>query len=188
MTNVPVQIRLYDIVVRRDDEAALVLPTGVWQAGLNSTANPGVGLASSINFPGAEPFESRDFCTRFRVVKKTTFTLGAGSEHVHIISGNPPWLMDRGITNPYTVLGRRTRFLMMIVEGGVTNDINANPVLNSVSYSKHAVDVVTEYKAKFYALEKSRTVYTSYSNLAVLADELTVTEDADVVTPVVIAT
>lgn len=187
MTNVPVQIRLYDILVRRDDEGSIALPSAVWNNGIIAQANAGVGITPTNTFPGAEPFESREFCQRFNVVKKTTFHLGAGSEHVHVIKGSPPWLNDRAISAQFSVMGKRSRFLLMVVEGGVTNETDVVPGAAGVNYSKLAVDVVTEYKAKFYALEKNRTVYTTYSNLQVLTDEVTITEDADTVAPVVIA-
>lgn len=186
MTNVPIQIRLYDIVVRRDDEGPISLPTADWQAGLTEEVNPGVGATPSNTFPGAEPFESRKFCQRFKVLKKTTFHLGAGSEHVHKISGKPGWLNDRTITLQYTAMAKRTRFLMMVVEGGVT-DNGVLPAAVAVNYSKHAVDVLTEYKVRFYAMEKARTIYSNFTNLVAVANEQTITEDTDVATPVVMA-
>lgn len=188
MTNVPIQIRLYDIEARRDDEtasSALDLPSASWNSGLIEQDNPGVGVTPSNLFPGAEPFESERFTKRFKVLKKTTFELGAGSEHTHIISGRPPWIMDRALTGRYNVIGRRTRFLMMVVEGGVTHESATHA---NISYSKHAVDVVTEYKARFFSMEKARSAYTSYSSMpAALTAEVTITEDTDIATPVVVA-
>lgn len=188
MTNIPVQIRLYDIVPRRDDELAsttLDTPVNSWGAGLNEQTNTGVGVAPSALFPGAEPFESERFTRRFKVLKKTTFELGAGSEHVHVIAGKPPYILDRAMTLRYHAMGRRTRFLMMVVEGGVTHSSAAHA---NISYGKHAIDVVTEYKARFFSMEKARSSYTAYSNMpAPLGDEVTITEDTDIATPVVIA-
>lgn len=185
MTNVPVQIRVYDILARRDDTGFSQDPRTAWITGLNEQ-NTTAGT-NSIFFPGAEPYESTLFTQRYNVVKRTMFTLGAGSEHVHIIKGSPPWVNDRSITNQYTIMGKRSRFVMIVVEGGVTDNY-ASGSDAIVNYSRHAVDVVTEYKVKFYGMEKSRTIYQNFTSLADLAGvENTVTEDADEVTPVVIA-
>lgn len=188
MTNVPVQIRLYDMVVRRDAVAATNDPLTAWTQGLTDEAAPGVGSTLGRAFPGAEPFESRFFCETFKVLKKTTFHLGPGSEHLHKISGNPPYINDRSLTSRYSWLAKRTRFLMIVVEGGVT-DQGPVPAPFGVNYSKHAVDIVTEYKVKFYGLEKSRTIYSAFTDLVnILAgNEMTITEDTDAATPVVIA-
>jgi len=188
MTNVPIQIRLYDIVSRRDDEGQAPTPREAWIQGLSEQTTT-IPLQGSITFPGAEPYESGHFCQRFAIVKRSMFHLGAGSEHVHVIKGRPPWLNDRSITSKYTSLGRRTRWLLMVVEGGVTDNYPPEGGGDTaVNYSRHAVDVITEYKVKFFALEKSRALYQNFSNLFSLdGQENTITEDADESTPVVIA-
>lgn len=188
MTNVPVQIRLYDILSRRDDEGQSPTPREAWIQGLNEQTNVAFS-AGTVFFPGAEPYESGHFTQRFLIVKRTMFHLGAGSEHVHVIKGSPPWLNDRTITSKYTSLGKRTRWLLMVVEGGVTDNYPPEGGGDTeVNYSRHAVDVVTEYKTKFYGVEKSRSLYQNFSNLISLAgQENTITEDADEPTAVVIA-
>lgn len=183
MTNVPVQVRLYDIVARRDDEGVPTLPSAAWQLGL-AEQNSTLGLVSTNTLLGAEPYESVQFTQRFKVLKRSQFMLGAGSEHTHVIRGNPPYILDRALTSKYTYIGKRTRFLMAVVEGGITHD-SASPT--SVNVSKHSVDFVTEYKAKFYSLEKARSVYVAYSNLFAVGagTEATITEDTDLPATVV---
>lgn len=190
MTNVPIEMRLYDIVSRRDDEGTISLPTTQWSLGYANQDDPTIPGITSASFPGAEPFESKLFTQTFKVLKKTTVHLQAGSEHKHIIFGRPPQIMDIELVNRFTVVGRRTRFLMCVIEGGVTNNAGQiDPVvIPGVNYSRFAVDVVTEYSAKFHGLEKSRTITTHYSNLPNLNGvERTITEDTDLPTDVVIA-
>lgn len=187
-TNVPVQVWLYDIVPRRDETSTtgLVLssPAGDWFDGMN---NASTSVYVGPAHPAATPFMSGIFTRMWKVVRVHKFTLGGGADHVHHVTIRPNLMLSKEMIDEVTVKRNQTYFCMCVIEG---NPVNSAPVTgdtvtqNQIGFSEFGVNVITNYKSKCYAMEKSRTVMSAFNTLpGALTGEVTVREGDEVVIP-----
>lgn len=181
MTNMPVKITLYDCTPRRDQNSTTVgLPETTWANGVLDEA---LALANNTNaqldqMPGATPFQSEQFCQAYRVLKVTKFELHPGSEHKHFISVKPKGLFNAELQNNWNYYRGLTRFLLVVVEGGIVDTAGAT---NIVSTSDAKIDFVTTVRYSFTAMEKSKTGFTQYNGLPAIAfaSQQLILEDTD---------
>lgn len=198
-TTAPVNVILYDIVARRDTNTINDLaatPSAAWIEGMTQTTaivSTG-GLANGVTRPGATPFMSPTFTKFYKVRKVNEFTLHAGATHKHYITMYPNKLwsyeeleVPSDPVAEYGIIGNVSgisAFCMVVLKGGVSHGTTGDAANDGI-YSKAALDIVTDYRATGWALEKNRKVSTYYQ--LGHADPGTVTqvvEDTDVVAEV----
>lgn len=182
MTTAPVNITLYDIVPRKDMTEDFI-PSNMWIQGL---ANVEAAVANSVDIeatrPGVTPFMSPRLTKFFKIKKVKEFTLHAGSVHKHYVTlyPNKMWTVDE-VTEVYYTAGLSV-FTLVVVKGGVAHSVAAP---SQVVYSNAIVDILTDYHAVGYVMERNPTVSTYYQLSYVAPDPLEqVVEDTDTVMPV----
>nr|WMC00977.1 capsid protein [Cressdnavirus D_HF4_1386] len=182
-TNVPVEMWLYDCVLRRDSTGTIQGPDTDW---VNGLADEAVSISGVTNanaqqglLPGQRPFESQLFCQRWKVSKVTKFVLDPGREHIHYVTIKPSGLLNNELLRSYNGLRGLTTTVMPVVKGGLVQD-TTTPF--NITYGPAEVDCITEVQYKFTALEKSRSAYTQYSSLPNALTNLgTILPDTDAV-------
>nr|UTM74975.1 capsid protein [Tick-associated circular DNA virus] len=192
MTNSPVQITLYDCVLRRDvsSTGAIIPPEDTWQAGL---ANETVLIPGAPNtnaqlqqMPGAKPFQSQQFCQYWKVKRSKTFVLHTGSEHIHYITIKPGGLFSAEYNTRFNGYKGLTTALLMVLKGPIADDAVADPN-RGVGYGASAVSVITEYTANFTCMERSSTNYTQFNVLPTAGIVNTALEDVDTISTIAMA-
>lgn len=188
-TNIPIEVTLYDCTARRDTTSLTLNPLDAWNNGVTDQAvafGSTVNLANvqQSNYPGARPFQSQTFCQTWKVKKTTNFVLHPGSEHIHRISIEPGGLLNNEYTRNFAALKGLTTTVLCVIKGGVVHDA---ATVTNVSYSTSVLDYVCEAQYRFTSLERSRTAYAQYNNLATIAAaaQATIIEDTDAATVVV---
>lgn len=79
-TNHVACVVLYDIVPKKtSDGTSQDTPNESWVAGVSQQ-----GMADYVNYPGNSPYESKEFTSRFKVVKSTRLYLEPGEQHEHV--------------------------------------------------------------------------------------------------------
>lgn len=183
-TTVPIMVTLYDIISRRDvpinSPDAEANPITAWLEGMNDQNVPTSGTSNaSIDFPGATPFQSEQFVNYFVVKRSRKFMLHAGSEHIHHVALTYNKIFSRSLTRFQENMRGLTYYLMIVVQGGVVQD-TSTPF--GTAYSTAALDIVTEARWKFQAVEKSFTNYQQYTTLpTAVTVQGTVFEDTDTI-------
>lgn len=173
-TTAPIDIAIYDIVARRDQNGTTVSgavpnqtyapavgsPTLLFATGINDEVVPGLGTSAvTSNMPGIKPFQSEKFCHFYKVRGVNHMTLGPGESHIHWVTIKPSTLFNRAYTTQLSCFGGLTYFQMPIVRGGVAHDINDKTL---VGYSEGGLDVVTEYRTELMMFVKNTTQVTRY--------------------------
>lgn len=186
-TNTPIEITLYDVTSRRDQQSLTLSPITSWDNGLvdQSITIPGVTPQNPLNssFPGAKPFQSQNFCQTWKVKRVSHFVLGAGSTHQHYVTIKPGGLINNEYCRQFAALKGLTTAVMAVVKGSVAQD-TTTPF--NVSFAPCELDFVCETSYRFTAMEKSRTGFTQFSSLpATMTTPSTVLEDSDIVQTVV---
>lgn len=130
-TNAPVEVDIYDIVLKRDvyrsydftTSADTYLPApnpqSYWNQGLNSQAGV-LTTATGSSIIGTSPTDSQLFKDWFKIVKRTTIMLPQAGAHRHIVSIKTNRLVDTMLLgNPESVsaLKEYTKFMMVNVKG-----------------------------------------------------------------------
>lgn len=178
-TNIPVEITLYTCMARRDAQNGSNFdPTTLFNGGI-SLEQFGVGSTLNSLFPGATPFMSEEFCQYWKVKKVTKFNLHPGSEHKYFIVTKPGKIFNENLTSNDALIMNTTIATIMVVKGGLVQD-TSTPF--NVTYGTAEVDVISEAKYEFMAVEKSRTLYNAFTNLpASVTVQGTVLEDTDAI-------
>jgi len=169
------RVSIYDLVCRRD-RGGQTEAHNDFANGLLDTLDP----ASTFPLipqtsPGASPFQSQRLTQNWKVQKVTKFVLSAGSEHVH--RGKFVWnrMLNYANLNSQRMYARMTFQCMVIIEGAVAQ--TAGP-LNEVGLAPGQLDCFTTTRTRFYALEKSRTIFSTFDNTTSAATNQVV-EDTD---------
>lgn len=180
-TTAPVHIQLYNCVARKDTPSDD--PTTAWANGLLHAEAPALGTGDILSTrPGATPFQSMEFTKMYKVKKVREFTLHAGSTHKHYMTLYPNKLWSAGELETDTVYGGISTYLMIVAKGDVAHQVLN---VNDIVYSYGALDIITDYRATGYMLEKNRSVGTWYQSNPYTSGVLEqVVEDTDVVAPV----
>lgn len=183
-TRVPIMVTLYDIIARRDvpinSGDAEANPNTAWIEGMNDeNVTTGGSSTATTDFPGSTPFMSEQFVNYFVVKNTRKFMLHAGSEHIHHVNLVYNKILNRALTRLQENMRGLTYYCMIVVQGGIVAD-PTSPFLNA--YSTAELDIVTEARWKFQAVEKSFTNYQQYTVLpTAVANQGTVIEDTDAV-------
>lgn len=181
-TSGQVNLSVYDVVARRDRSIFVAADTD-WQQGVTETVDPGSSLVNGWQTPGSTPFQSAQF-TQFWVVKKRTqFTLHAGSEHVHHVRYVVNRLVNTAMTSDIGLIKGLSMQVMVVMEGPIAE----TSVGSNVGLAEAALNYVARCRTKFSAMEKGRTIFTNWQNLAVgtVVDQMV--EDTDAPAPVTTA-
>lgn len=172
-----VKLTLYDITPRRDGSTAGD-PLGDWKAGIDF-AQQGTGVTDiDYAMPGSTPYQSPFFCQTWKILKRVTMNLHAGSEHLHTVHVRPGGMLQQQLITNYETLHGLSVQTLMVVEGGLGTDSAA-----TAEAGLHAADLVimAQYNCNFMCLERSRPTTTQYYGLTVAptGSVEAILEDAD---------
>lgn len=176
-----IRVTIYDVISRRD-RTAEAFADDDWSIGLGDERDPiSTGLPVQAT-PGGTPFQSERFTMFWKVVKVTNLTLHAGTEHVHSINYVVNKLINAALLEQSRMYANLTYQCLISVQGAVSNNLT-----DQVGLSAAALDTVVESRTRFYAMEKTRTVYTHFQNLATTGSLQQVLEDTDTVATITVA-
>jgi len=135
-------VDMYDIVARRD---ACLTPATSYYAGLTDQ-----GVSNGYNAINVTPFMSKQFTTYWKVVKRTSLTLGPGESHRHIVTMqlNKEWSATRMEESAQHYAGL-THGTMLVAWGAPDHDatgtanVSTGSVLIDLVYSRQIVFAYT---------------------------------------------
>jgi len=177
-TNATVRHTIYDIVPKRDsiDEH----PSTVWTSGIIDTLDP-TSQTPGQQEPNATPFDCQQFCQLFTVKKTTQVYLHPGSTHAHSVYIPVKRLINSAMFEDgnMTVIRNLTQYVMIASLGPIVQD-TTTPF--NITYGPAETDCIVNYRCKFMAMEKSRTL-TSFFNVlpASISVQGQILEDTDAV-------
>lgn len=192
-TNVPVTMWIYDMAARVDQDGAPMTPELAYEKGVAvNAANPvggtGImeGLAGEVAsfpelVPGGTPFQSKLFCSFFKVRKVHKFMLHPGSSHSHKIIIKPRFKFCADKTLAVDTRRNQTVFSMVSLLGGIADSID-DPTQVGTAAAK--VIYTSTCRIESRTVLKNRTVYNSYNLLGRITDPQTILEDTDIKVPV----
>jgi len=172
----PVELTIYDLVLRRDLPAKFNLPTvtggtgttitaignpsSVWEAGsfwqngnINQASSPLATIAV-----GASPYDAQLWKDYFKVYKKQRVMLSAGGIHRHTVSQKLNKIVDTSLLKvsnfsnvadvglPFAGYAGWTRYVMVVAKGFPVSDSSAAA---NVTTSDPHIDVVNDIRYKY---------------------------------------
>ena len=115
---------IYDLVSKVTDEL-LYDPTLAWTQGLT---NIGKGSSPNAGFLYSVPTTSKVFNTQWRVNKKTSVSLGAGTSHQHTWDFKPNVIIDSEYFNTNTVVKGLSHCVMVVLRSQLADDANSQSI------------------------------------------------------------
>lgn len=181
-TTGPVEVTIYDIELKRDQSTTLLDPASVWRVGIDTDErDPGssTALVQADDHPGSTPFQSQRFVQYYNVTKVTKVMIHPGSTHKHSLYIPVNRVISREMLQYDARFRRLTKQVMMVVKGPIVQE---RILPFGVTYGAAEVDIIADYRAKFRSVEKSRTIWTAFTELpTTLSSRGQVLEDQDVV-------
>lgn len=121
LSNCAVQLTLYDIVARRDLQGTDAsgesdLPTTAWDE-VAATGGGTINDLKSYDNIGATPFDSPEFCQKFKVVRITKAALATGNVHTHYVNIKLNWLLHKEYQQAYNGYKNRTHYTLVVAKG-----------------------------------------------------------------------
>ena len=151
-----VTFSLYEIQPRRDTTTSSASPITTWSDGLTDEQAGQFGTIGNLMI-NTTPFQSKKFCTYFKVKSVKKITLASGQQYLykHILNVNKKWNMEL-YTGGIQGLSHETTMFMIVQQGSVENDSTTK---TQVSVGPSALDYVCDLKYQVYGFNDSQTRY-----------------------------
>lgn len=185
MSTAPVNLQVYDVVARKDQTTGAQNPLEAWRDGLDDVRvaaffpNTWGTSAVTVGNVGVTPFLSPKFTKLYKVKRVHEFTLHPGVTHKHYVNVFPNKMWNGEEIKDFSYHSGISTWTMVVAKGDVGQDSAATP---QVVYTDGVVEVLSEYEAKAYMFQKSKSLVTWYDDLGVATGPIEqVVEDTDVV-------
>lgn len=159
------RMTLYDIVCRRDTTESN--PVSAWNDGLLECTGTSANTRTSSNL-NSTPFQSPEFCTKWKVVKRTVVQMALGQSHIHKVDIKFGSLISRDNIEDF-VYQKGLSFVTLVVIHGMP--CNEQATQTDVAVSSAFVSIVRSQKVHYRAIMDNQNQYAYQKNQAALSDQ-----------------
>lgn len=159
------RMTFYDIVCRRD--TTVTDPIAVWDKGLKENIGSTTNTRAVANL-NSSPFQSAEFCSQWKVLKKTVVQMSAGQSHIHKVNIKYGTLVPRDLVDNYVYFHGLSFVTIVVVHGMPYNE---QLTQTDVATGDCALSIVRTQKLYYRMVINNQSYYGYSKNQAALADE-----------------
>lgn len=176
-------LQIYDCV-SRITKVDYTAPDSDWVVGLTEQYGNGMGgtyPASSHQFPGSVPTESKLFNMNWKIVKKSLIELGTGRGHLHRFHFHPNRIVDTEYAMHYAQIKGITTCTMFVYRGAVVDDTASTgaPVVGLVSTADIKIVYTEHMKYRMRGLDVFPRATYQKNNLSFSISDKVMNEEGD---------
>jgi hypothetical protein len=161
-TNDVINVKIYDVIARRDITASSYAnPAVSWAVG-----NTDEGLTNLYTTVGSTPFQAPGFTEFWCVQKVTDVNLHTGGHHKHTVTIKPKRMFSdellQSVGATAAAIAKFTAFSMIVIHGYPVND---NTTKTQVSTSSCSLDIIWRKQYEWQIFERSTVAVSQTNNL-----------------------
>lgn len=147
------RLTLYDVVCRRDTQETDLID--IWDDGMKENTGSTGNTRGVINL-GSTPFESSEFCSKFKVIKKTVVQMAAGQSHSHKVKIGYNTMLSRDLVDDYQYFHGLSFMTVFVVHGMPYNAITTQ---TEVATGDCAIDWVKTQKIRYRSVDNNENMF-----------------------------
>jgi len=171
LSNVSVQLTLYDIVARRDLQGTDAAgdadtPTAAW-LNVNDTGGSDIGgfVKSYTNINGT-PFDSPEFCQKFKILRVTKAAVSTGTTHTHYVNFNLNWLLNKEYQQAYNGYRGKTHFTVVVAKGMPMGKVVTAGLVHTTVLSPVDLHIIKNQAVSYRGINNVQAYYQYDNNLS----------------------
>jgi len=162
------KVTLYDVVCRRDTQESDLID--IWDDGLKENQGS-TGNTRSVNNLGTTPFESSEFCSKFKVLRTTNVQMCSGQSHTHKVRTKMGFMLSRDVVDDFNYFHGVSFMTIMVVHSMPYNAITTQ---TQVAVGDAAISWVKTHNFRYrsivgndrqYGYSKGQSTFTTAENV-----------------------
>jgi len=158
-------VTLYDCISRRDSQESDL--SDIYDDGLKENAGA-TGNTKSIANLNVTPYQSAEFCSKFKILKKTVLSLSTGQSHTHRVTIKSGRTFSRDLLDDYNWFRGVSHHTFMTVHGMPYNDLTTQ---TNVAVGDTALNYVLSKKIHYRKIDDNHNSYGYSKGQASIATE-----------------
>lgn len=147
------RVTLYDVVSRRDTQEIDLID--IWDDGLKENTGTS-GNTRAVGNLNSTPFQSSEFCSKFKILKTTKIQMAAGQSHVHKVRIKYSTMLSRDVVDDYQYYHGLSYCTIVVVHGMPYNAVTNQA---EVATGDCAIDWVRTQKHFYRSVDNNENMY-----------------------------